>query len=217
MCAKVNRADLAYRHIKQGIMNGNYCPSQHLVEARISNELGVSRHNIRIAFHRLQTEGLVHIETNRGAFVNSVSLEEVIDIMTAREIIEGAVTFMAATHIRPDQIRHLEECLDTMHSAISGFRYDLYSATNKTFHKIICDASNSTTIPYLIDLLNSRLARFPLRTFLVPGRCQRSLSEHEEILKSLKSGNSEEAETNAKKHVQNMKALIKKAWGLIHN
>jgi DNA-binding GntR family transcriptional regulator len=217
MDLKKNTADLISDRIKQRIFSGDYSPSQHLFEVKLANELGVSRHIIRIALNRLQSEGLVRIEPNRGAVVTSLSLEEIIDIITAREPLEGAVARMAAMQIEPAQIRSLEECLDTMYKSISTTEYDIYSATNKAFHKIICDASDTKTIPELIDLLRSRLVRLPLRTLLIPGRCDQSLAEHEAILNSLKSRNAEEAEANAKKHMMNLKTAIKNSWNLIRS
>jgi DNA-binding GntR family transcriptional regulator len=217
MDLKKNTADLISERIKERIISGDYSPSQHLVEIKLAKELGVSRHIIRIALDRLQSEGLVRIEPNRGAVVTSLTLEEVIDIITARELLESAVARMAAKQIKPTHIRGLEECLHTMHQAISTAEYDVYSKTNKAFHKIICDASGTRTIPELIDLLRSRLTRLPMRTLLIPGRCNQSLTEHEAILNSLKSKNAEEAETNAKRHMLNLKSAIRSSWNLVRS
>ena len=108
---KKNTTDLISERIKERIISGDYSPSQHLVEIKLAKELGVSRHIIRIALDRLQSEGLVRIEPNRGAVVTSLTLGEVIDIITARELLESAVAGMAAKQIKPTHIRGLEECL----------------------------------------------------------------------------------------------------------
>ena len=138
-------------------------------------------------------------------------------ILTTRELLESAVARMAANQITSAQIRRFEECLDAMCESISRIEYDVYSANNRAFHRIICDASKTKTIPEMIDLLRSRLARLPLRTLLIPGRCDQSLAEHKAILLSLKSGNAKEAESNAKKHMKSLKTVIKNSWNLIRN
>ncbi|MEW6671987.1 MAG: GntR family transcriptional regulator [Thermodesulfobacteriota bacterium] len=212
---KKNTADITYQHIKQRIVSGEYSPSQHLVEIKLSQELGVSRHNIRIALNRLKAEGLVRIEPNRGAIVASLSLEDIADILAAREALEGAVARIAAEHITSAQIRRLEECLVKMRELLANAEYDSYSSANKTFHKIIHAASKTRTIPELIDQLRARMARVPLRTLIVPGRGERSYAEHAAILTALRSKNPEAAESTAKAHINSLKEIIRKSWSLI--
>ncbi|MCA9960745.1 MAG: GntR family transcriptional regulator, partial [Anaerolineales bacterium] len=90
-----NVDDPAYEQIKQKIIDGEYAPTQRLVEANLSQELGVSRHKVRAALERLHLDGLVHIEPNRGATVMSLELPEVLDILMAREVLEGGVAYLA--------------------------------------------------------------------------------------------------------------------------
>jgi len=217
MNLKKNTADIIFERIRERIISGDYSPSQHLVEVKIADEMGVSRHIIRIALGRLQSEGLIRIEPNRGAVVAALTLDEVIDIITARQSLECAAARLAANQIKPLHIRSLEECLHTMYRSIASSEYDAYSKTNREFHRIICDAAKSSTITELIDLLRARLARLPMRTLLLPGRCDQSMAEHEAILNSLKSGNADEAEANAKRHMINLKSAIEGSWDLIRS
>src|SRR5690606_20313746 len=59
-------ADEAYERLKRGILDGEYLPSQRLVESKLADALGVSRHNVRVALDRLHSDGLVVLEPNRG-------------------------------------------------------------------------------------------------------------------------------------------------------
>ena len=107
-----------YEQIKRKILDGEYAPSQRLIETSLAQDLGVGRHKVRAALDLLQADGLVQIEPNRGATVKSLGLTEVLDIMIAREALEAEVTSLAAERIEAGQIQQLAACLDTMRNAL---------------------------------------------------------------------------------------------------
>ncbi|MCB0167586.1 MAG: GntR family transcriptional regulator [Anaerolineae bacterium] len=212
---KRNLTDLTYQQIKQRILNGEYAPAQRLIETSLAEDLGVGRHNVRTALDRLQADGLVQIEPNRGATVKSFELSEVLDILMAREALEAEVTYLAAGRIEAAQIQHLAECLDIMRDALRQGDYDRYSAINKAFHQIIYAASGNQTMPELIVLLRQRLARLQIRTILVPGRTEQSLAEHEAIYQALQAHDASAAKDAARAHLKSLRVNIQKAWQLI--
>src|SRR5262245_23697225 len=65
--------EYAYTRLKDAIMTGVYMPHQRLIEAEVTQALGVSRTTLRAALIRLHEEGLVEIEVNRGARVRAFS------------------------------------------------------------------------------------------------------------------------------------------------
>lgn len=214
---KRNLTDLTYQQIKQRILDGEYAPAQRLIETSLAEDLGVGRHNVRAALDRLNGDGLVEIEPNRGATVKSFDLPEVLDILMAREALEAEVTYLAAEHIEANQIQRLEECLGMMREALSQGDYDRYSATNQSFHQIIYEASGNQTMPQLIILLRQRLARLQIRTILVPGRTEQSLAEHNAIYQALQTHNAAAAREAARAHLSSLRANIQKAWQLIQH
>lgn len=206
-----------YHQIKQKILDGEYAPSQRLIETSLAQELGVGRHKIRAALDHLQADGLVQIEPNRGATVKSLELAEVLDILVAREALEGGVAYLAAERVEANQIQQLAECLEIMRKALDEGAYDLYSATNKSFHQIIYDASGNQTMPQLIDSLRQRLARLQLRSILIPGRAKQSLAEHNAILQAMQTQDAPAAERAARAHLSGLRKAIEKAWQLVRH
>lgn len=207
--------DPAYEKIKQKILDGEYAPAQRLVEANLTQDLDVSRHKVRSALERLHMEGLVHIEPNRGATVKSLELDEVIDILIARETLEAGVTYLAAVQMTAVRMQQLEECLDTMRKALAQGEFDRYSATNKIFHQIIYEASGNKTMPQLIKVLRQRLARLQFRTILIPGRTEKSIGEHDAIFLALQARDAAAAELAARAHMSSLRDAIEKAWQLV--
>lgn len=208
-------ADEAYEGIKQRILDGEYYPSQRLVEANLASTLGVSRHNVRLALDRLSSDGLVRLEPNRGATVATLTLEEALDILVARESLEANVARLAAQHITASQLEQLREHVSTMRAALAEHAYDRYSETNKAFHAVIYEASGNRTIPELIGFLRLRLTRLQLRTILIPGRDKESLDEHAAILEALEARDSDLADDAIRSHMRNLRAAIDRAWSLV--
>lgn len=210
-----NTHDLAYKKIKQKILDGEYAPAQRLIEANLAQELGVSRHKVRVALDRLYSDGLVHIEPNRGATVMSLELPEVLDILTAREVLEAGVAYLAAGQIGESGINRLEECLNAMKEALNTGEYEQYSDTNKLFHQIVYESSGNETMPQFINVLRQRLARLQFRTILIPGRTEQSIGEHEAIFLALQAKDAAAAAQAARAHMQGLRKAIEKAWQLV--
>lgn len=210
-----NRIDTVYDIIRDRIIRGEYFPSQHLAESRLARELNVGRHIVRLALERLDLEGLVTIHPNRGAVVTRIQLEDAIDILHAREALEGAAARLAASRIDDDDLESLGRLVDRMQQAIAERDFDAYSETNTRFHQVIYDASGSVQIPSLIHTLRSRLVRFQFRTILVPGRADESLSEHRRIYEALLARDEDGAEQAMRAHIANLRDTLTAAWDLV--
>ena len=70
-------SDQAATLLRRAIICGDIKPGEKLREMEISEAMGVSRSPIREAFRVLESEGLVHIETNKGATVTNQLKEAV--------------------------------------------------------------------------------------------------------------------------------------------
>lgn len=208
-------SDSAYGTIRQKIIEGEFYPSQRLIEAQLAQSLGFSRHNVRTALDRLASDGLVRLEPNRGATVATLDLEDAVDILVAREALEAAVTRLAAQNATDEQVERLGEFVATMRSALRAERFDEYSATNVRFHLLIHEASGNTTMPELIATLRLRMSRLQLRSILIPGRSEKSIAEHEAIYEAVQARDPDAAAEAAAVHLRSLRAAISRAWSLV--
>ena len=67
--------------MRDGILDGRFVPGQRLVESDLMIELGASRWEVREVLHRIEIDGLIRIERNRGAMVRKISRKEVHDVL----------------------------------------------------------------------------------------------------------------------------------------
>ena len=82
-------ADQAYEKIKENILNLTWPPGMPLTEARLTDELGMSRSPIRSAIHRLQAEGLITTDYYRSMTVSEITDKDIHEIYQLRELLEG--------------------------------------------------------------------------------------------------------------------------------
>lgn len=83
-----NLTELTYRSIKKNVLDGTLGELSRLTEESLATQLGISKSPVREALNRLEAEGLVCIESRRGAHVRRFSQKEVHDLYELREILE---------------------------------------------------------------------------------------------------------------------------------
>src|SRR2546422_10960976 len=82
-------AERAAELIRERILAGDFASGDRLVEARIAEQLGISRGPLREALKQLAAEGLVREEPRRGAFAATPTAGDGGDTSQPRAAIEG--------------------------------------------------------------------------------------------------------------------------------
>lgn len=206
------QTDMAYQYIKQKILEGEFRPAQNLTENQLSEVIGVSRNTIKKALLKLQQEKLVTIVDNKGASIRSFTLEEVINYLEIREVLEGLICRDIARDISHSELERLQITIEQMDINQQNNKFDDYSAGNKIFHNTIYKAAKNTQAVELINMISTQLIRYQFRTILVPGRNKVSFKEHLRIYEALKKHDEQEAEDAVRSHVSNVRQTIKENY-----
>lgn len=205
--------DEAYRALHEAIVSGRLQPNERLVEADLVEALGVGRASVRTALIRLEQEHLVERERNRGARVRMISLPRAIEILQAREVLEGLTARRAAEHIDPKKAAALRADLEAQRKQLD--RGDLLAASdaNAAFHRRIVSIARHETAERLISSLHAQMVRFQYRTILSPGRSESSFAEHLAIAEAIAAGDPRAAERTMRKHIANVTAALRDSAG----
>src|SRR6201993_1528457 len=105
-----NLTELTYRSIKQNLLDGTLGELSRLTEESLATQLGISKSPVREALNRLEAEGLICIESRRGAFVREFSLKEIRDLYEFREMLEAHA--VATARVTPMLLQELAESID---------------------------------------------------------------------------------------------------------
>ena len=196
-----SRVEVTYQRLKRDIMEGVYTPRQRLIETDIAPLLGVSRATLRAALLRLQHEGFVEIQPNRGAQVRAFSVEEATRILQVREVLEGLAAQLAELH---DIVVEMEKTLaadDLLgHLPLVG-----------RFHQRMIEMAGNEFIDQFLSMLRAPLIRHQFRVILVPGRKDESLAEHREILSHLTGRDATGAERAMRRHIAALRNSLQQA------
>ena len=210
-----SRSQAAYQQLKADIMRGIYAPNQRLIEADLTRDLMVSRVTARAVLLRLQQEGLVEMEANRGARVRAFTRDEAINILRVREVLEGLAASLAASRGSAEQLAELAHIVEGMEHAIVAGDLLGYSALNGRFHGTIHEAAADDTLARSLAALHFPLVRYRFRTVLSPGRKEVSLAEHRAIFLAIQARDAEAAERAARHHVAQVRAALAKVEGAV--
>lgn len=189
--------DVAYRTLREWILQGRLVAGQSLPEAELALQIGVSRTPVREAIGRLSAEGLVVMERYRKHVVAKFDENGRVEIMELKALIEGRAAARAATRLDDPEILYLRDLSNRMERAVreqGDAAHALFDELNREFHAIIWRAADS---PRGERILETALSS----PFNVLGRLDASLSQsmeracwyHHEIVSAFESRDPERA------------------------
>lgn len=200
-------AQVAYEHIKVRICDGQFPMGHKMSETQLAKDTQVSRTPVRIALARLEAEGFLTWEANRGYRVTVFSIEDVRAIYGVRAILEAEAVRLSgrrglsAALVREltDLTRQMEEIVSIPdHSAEQRARF---LKMNHRFHRQIYDnCGNEFLLRQIASTADLPLA---LRNFFSFSAEQltESHAAHVNILAALTSGEADRAAGLMREHI----------------
>jgi DNA-binding GntR family transcriptional regulator len=92
---RVSTVDQLAAVMRERILDGDLEPGQRLVERELVEAYDVARHTLRAVLRRLEGEGLVRVEPNRGARVASLSADDLEALFALRLALEREAAHLA--------------------------------------------------------------------------------------------------------------------------
>jgi DNA-binding GntR family transcriptional regulator len=197
--------------LRQAITGGELMPNERLIEVDLAARFNANRVQVRAALAKLEGEGLVVSERNRGARVRVVTPQEALEITEARAAMETLVAAKAAERATAEDIARLDEVLARMRVAIAASDLIAYSDLNGALHVELRRIARHATATRILALLNSQVIRFQFRAILIPGRAQRSFAEHEVIVAAIRAHAPERARAAMAGHLAEVVEALRQA------
>ena len=104
----LNSADQATRLIREAILSGQIGPGARLKIAELAQRLGLSTMPLREALRKLEGEGLVQIEPNRGATVRKLDRAYITDLFNLNTDLRICAVKHGMATLTLERIRMLE-------------------------------------------------------------------------------------------------------------
>ena len=192
--------ELAYQSIRDSIISGRFPMGSRLVEARIAQELGVSRGPVREALRRLREERLVLERPRQGSIVREFDGRDLVDIYNLRLSVESAAIRLAVR--RKASTARLRQMIARMRAGADAENTERVVDAEYSFHEELCAASAND---YLLDVYRTLSAQVRMALTL-DNDAQPDLSkvgdEHEEIVEPMEQGGYQAAaESLIRRHI----------------
>jgi len=211
---KMTETDESYARLHQAIVRGELLPNERLVELELAEKFGVGRAAVRTALVRLEQEGLVEREPNRGARVRLVSAAEAVEMYEVRAVLEGLVTRYAARNATEQDIADLWAIHKQMEIHLNQDELLKISDLNAELHKKLLSIAKHKTVARLLERLRAQHVRFQYRTVLVAGRVHHSLAEHRAIIEAVEAHDSDAAEAAMRHHLAKVTEAMRQIIGV---
>jgi len=194
------KADLAYRVLKENIINGHLKPGTRLTQKKVAEELNISEIPVREAFKRLQSEGLVTVTPHSAVQVADLNQEELEEVLAIRGVLEGFAARTVLLTVTPGDIEKLKALLERMAECIRKDDYIAYGILNQEFHRVLYSLSPYRRLHKMIDELWYGAERSRSVFTLVPGRVKASYEEHKQMIDALEAKDGERLELLVREH-----------------
>lgn len=169
--------------VRERILAGVIKPDEPIRQDALAHELGISKIPLREALARLEQDGLLTSQPNRGFFVRSMTASELEEIYALRLKLEPEAVVRGAMHATaPDQKRAVEALAAynreaALHSVSSG-------AHNRAFHVSLIGPSGERLTNGIVKRLHVLSDRYVCRHLDPLGRDERADREHDELLEA---------------------------------
>lgn len=194
-----------YSNLRKDILQGKYQSGYKLTEQAICDEYHISRTPVREAFKQLETEGLIETIPNRGAFVRSLSLQDIKDIYEMRKAYEILAVQWAIQRITKEELEKLEEAFEFMEFYTQKRDIEKMLNINMNFHELIYSASKNKMLKQVLSTLHIYIKHSRESQTYEDDYLDTVLLEHREIYEAFRDKDVKKGTSAIAKHLDNAK------------
>ncbi|WP_323040185.1 GntR family transcriptional regulator [Gemmobacter sp.] len=198
----------AYEQILELILNGGAKPGELVNERRLADALNMSRTPVRDALLMLEGEGLLLRQGSRGLQVKQMRIEDYMDALQVRLLLEPAVARMAAGRLDAAAIADLRAQIAQAQAQTPGQPADrgLVRDIDEGLHGAISDAVENGQLSSIIRTMRRQTQMFDLRA--MPERLDDTCREHLAILDAVEAGDGDAAAQAMAAHLSRVRDSI---------
>jgi DNA-binding GntR family transcriptional regulator len=191
--------DVICSTIARAVLSGRLKAGERLRQAKVAEQLGVSQASVRHAFAQLERYGLVVTRPRKGVLVRAWTKDDLIELCTLRELLEGLAARLAATRLTTEAVGSLSQRVAEMRAALERTDYEALTESDLALHAEIWALAGHVRLKQVLQdmILQIRLFMILTRPLDLPDYAD----QHQLLLDALRSGDPETAEQEARKHV----------------
>ncbi|MGK7871322.1 GntR family transcriptional regulator [Falsiroseomonas sp. E2-1-a20] len=183
--APASLSEQTYQRLRSLIIEGGFAPGTVVTERRVADAAGISRTPMRAAIARLKGEGLVTRLGNGSVVIRSFSLDEVLQNLRVRRLLETEAAALAALRLDPARLGPMRDEAEAFCDERDA-DFERFWAHDDALHALIAQGCGVPLLASLIADLRAKarmcnLARMPPQ-FTAQGH------EHVQLIDALARG-----------------------------
>ena len=190
--------------LRDSIRAGVWAPGVALRQGDLAERFGTSRIPVREALQTLQSEGLVIIEPNRGAFISTLSRDALDEIFDLRVLLEGDALRHAIPHHDERTLRYIGAIQRELNAATDPHEW---IRLDRLFHQELYAPAGRVQTLKMIGTLRALVERFYLAKLSPRSRRAGWKDEHESLVAAVRAGQVKRAVGLLEAHLRATQAL----------
>lgn len=134
--------------IRDLILSGQLEPGSRIGQEQLAEQFGTSRIPVREALKRLESDGLVILVPNSGAWVAKLDLNECIEIYKIRERLEPLALSESLAHMTSEEIDELARLVERIEKAADT---EEFLRLDRQFHLASYRAANMQVLSGMVE------------------------------------------------------------------
>lgn len=193
--------------LREAILSGEIAPGEKLVQEEIAARYKVSPTPVREAIQQLVAEGVLSQSPYRGVRVVEVNLADAREIYLIRGAVEALATRCAVPNLRLADVAVLKALQNEIEQfATQSGTPDRLIRCNYDFHMTIYRRAE---MPQLEQIIRSLWLKSPWDTlFVIPGRAECVVGEHQRILAAIEAHDAESAGAAMGDHIEQGRQML---------
>ena len=193
---KRRAADVAYDAIEAMISTLQLQPGSPVVEADITDTIGLGRTPVREALLRMVSIGLIVPLPRRGLQVSNIDLAEHLDVIQTRRVLERLIATCAARRATAPQRAAILRCAKAMVESAERGELDDYMLADHAFDIVVHQASQNRSAVKCVSPLIVQCRRF-WYAYQHAGDVTEGARAHMYLAQGIATGNEEHAVAGA--------------------
>ncbi|WP_010325244.1 GntR family transcriptional regulator [Marinobacterium stanieri] len=193
------------------IYSSELSPGEWIDELKLCKQMDISRTPLREALKVLASDGLVELVPRKGAFVKTISLQDLDEIFPIMAMLEGYCAQLSAEKATREDLHCLQELHSNLEHHAASADIPHYYEVNTQFHDALKRiARNGWLEQITLDLSRVvHLARH--QQLIVKGRLNESIAEHRRIIEAIEAGDADQARQVMHVHLMNQYRALKES------
>lgn len=197
-----------YDRLKEAIREGQLQPGEPLSETRLANAFDISRTPIREALQQLAQEGLVQKMPNQTVRVAAPTMQEVLNILHVRSLLEPKIVRLATESISAEALNILWDAVDRMTTAAEQNDRSTWIEVDTVYHETLSSNCPNALLGQLGLQMRNRMQLTAADSQTSTSRLIEGTHEHRKVIEAIAEGDGQAAEKAMQEHLRVVRSSI---------